>query len=89
MPKMKDSSHDRKMIMKPSFREICRVLRTKKKGKIPKMKVMVKLIRSGARAVSPPSMRETNTDSSINRALTRSATPTFLDMTFRFILACP
>ena len=70
--------------MNPSFRVILAFLRVKIKGKAPTLKVMVKLIRSGARALSPPSMRDTTTDNSINRALTRSATPTLRDMTFRF-----
>ena len=55
MPNRKESSHDRKMIMYPSFREICSVFRTKMKGKMPTVKVRAKLIRSGARALSPPS----------------------------------
>ena len=83
-PKMKDSIQERKIIMKPSFSEIWAFLRVKMKGKIPRLKVMVKLIRSGARALSPPSMRDTPTDSNMKRALTRRATPTFLDMTLRF-----
>ena len=71
--------------MYPSFRVIRSVLRTKMKGKMPTVKVRAKLIRSGARALSPPSRREMPTDSSMNSELTRSAIPTFLDMTFRFI----
>ena len=89
MPNRKESSHDRKMIMYPSFKEICSVLRTKMNGKIPTVKVSAKLIRSGARALSPPSMSEIPTDRSMNSELTRSAIPTFLDMTFRFILIPP
>ena len=53
------------------------------KGKTPTMKVMVKLIMSGARALSP-SAREIRADSSMNRELTRRAAPTFRDMTLRF-----
>ena len=49
------------------------------------MKVIVKLISSGVRALSPPSNREIPTDRSINSALTRSAMPTFLEITLRFI----
>ena len=86
-PKIKDRSHDRKMIMYPSFREIWEVFRTKKKGKIPTIKVMMKLMTSGASALSAPSWREISTDSSMNRALTSSAMPTLRDITFRFI-AC-
>ena len=54
-------------------------------GNTPTVKVSEKLIRSGVRALSPPSARETKTDSSMNSELTRSAVPTFRDMTFRFI----
>ena len=85
MPNRKESSQDRKMIMYPSFKVIRSVLRTKMNGKKPTVKVSEKLIRSGARALSPPSRRDTHTDSSMNSELTRSAIPTFLDMTFRFI----
>ena len=50
------------------------------------IKVIIKLISSGARAESPPSAKDINTEISMNKALTRSAMPTFLDITLRFIL---
>ena len=74
------------MIMYPSLREMAGPLLTKMKGKIPQMKVIEKLIRRGASALSLPFAIETKTESSIKSALTSSATPTFLVMTFRFIL---
>ena len=56
------------------------------KGKIPTVKVIAKLISRAARALSLPCAIETKTDNSMNRALTRRARPTFLDITLRFIL---
>ena len=74
------------MIIYPSFREIAGALRTKIKGKIPTVKVIEKLISRAARALSLPCATETKTDSSMNRALTRRAKPTFREITLRFIL---
>ena len=82
---MKDSSQDSAMIRKPSLRLMRDVLWTKMKGKTPTRKVIAKLISSGVMALSAPSMSETPTDRSMNSALTRSAMPTFLDTTLRFI----
>ena len=65
------------------------VFPTKMNGKTPIAKVIVKLMRSGAMALSCPFARDTNTESSINSALTSSALPTFLDITFRFICLFP
>ena len=89
MPNRKDSSQDRKMIMYPSLRVMLSVLRTKMKGKMPTVNVSAKLIRSGARALSPPSRSEMPADRSMNSELTRSAIPVFRDMTFRFIRIPP
>ena len=58
---------------------------TKMKGNTPTTKVMKKLMVSAASALSLPFIRETPTDSSINRASTRRAMPTFRDITLRFI----
>ena len=65
------------MIIKPSLREIAELLRTKMNGKIPKVKVIIKLI---INATWAPSLftRDTNNDRNINNALTRRAKPTFL-----------
>ena len=86
MPKMKDSSQDRTIIIYPSFRLIFGDLRTKMNGKIPTVKVNVKLMINAARALSFPLAMDTSMDRNMKNALARSANPTFLDMTFRFIL---
>ena len=54
-------------------------------GKIPEMKVIMKLISRPACAPSPV-LSDTKRESSIKSALTRSAYPTFLLIAFRFIL---
>lgn len=82
---MNDSTHERKIIMYPSLRVMTEFFLTKMKGKAPAVKVMMKLIKRAARALSFPFFTETSTDKNMNNALTRSAKPTFLDMTLRFI----
>ena len=89
MPNRKDRIQERKMIMYPSRSVIPSVLRTKMKGKMPTVKVSAKLIRSGARALSPPSITEIPAATNMNSELIRSAIPVFLDMTFRFIRLPP
>ena len=54
-------------------------------GKIPMVKVRIKLISSGTRA-SSLSCRETSMERNINNALTSSAYPTFLLIALTFIL---
>ena len=73
MPKTKDRSHERTIIMNPSFMVISGVLRTNMKGNIPTMKVMVKLIIRAARALSLPLDKETSIDRNMNNALTSRA----------------
>lgn len=46
----------------------------------------MKLISSGVNAASLPYSKDTMMDSSMNRALTRSAMPTFRDIALMFIL---
>ena len=65
------------------------VFLTKMKGKIPTMKVMVKEIARAARAESLPSATDTITERNMNSALTRSARPMFLLITFQFICVSP
>ncbi len=72
----------------PSLRLISGALLTNIKGNIPTVKVMVKLISRAARALSLPFATETSMEKNMNRALTSSATPTYLDITFTFILRC-
>lgn len=57
---------------------------TKIRGKTPTVKVIMKLIIRAANALSLPSPMEMRMDININNALTKSASPTFLDMTLRF-----
>ena len=56
------------------------------KGKTPTMNVMAKLMERAVKALSP-SIRETIMLMNMNRALTRRATPTFLDIALRFIFS--
>ena len=70
---MNESSHERTMIIYPSLRLISLDFLTNMKGNIPTVKVMVKLIRSAARALSLPLATETNMDKNINNALTSRA----------------
>lgn len=60
---------------------------TKMKGKMPTRKVIRQLMDKAARALSFPVGLEmdTNTEKNINNALTKSAKPTFLDITLTFI----
>ena len=69
----------------PSRREMEVVLRTKKNGKMPTMKVMVNEIISAASAESLPLAIETKTENSMKSALTSNAKPMFLMITFQFI----
>ena len=62
------------------------VFLTKMKGKIPTMKVMMKLMAKGPMAESFPFNMDTIRDRNMNRALIRSACPTFLDMTLTSII---
>ena len=55
-------------------------------GKAPAMKVIIKLMDKGANAESIPSPIEISIEMNINKALTRSALPTFVDITLTFIL---
>lgn len=57
---------------------------TKIRGKTPTVKVIMKLITRAANALSFPSPIEMRMDMNINNALTKSASPTFLDMILRF-----
>ena len=86
MPKRNDSSHDRTMIMYPSFREMTEVRRTKMNGKMPTVKVMTNDISSAASALSLPFATDTRTERSMNSALTRSAKPTLRLIALTFIL---
>ena len=65
------------------------VFLTKMKGKIPTMKVMVKEMARAASAESLPSAMETITERNIKSALTSSARPMFLLITFQFICVSP
>ena len=58
-------------------------------GKAPAIKVMIKLIDNGANAESIPSPIEISIEMNINKALTRSALPTLVDITFTFIRYFP
>ena len=51
-------------------------------GNAPTIKVMRKLIARGPKAASIPFTMDTIIDRNMNNALTRSALPTFTDMTF-------
>lgn len=59
---------------------------TKMKGKIPTMKVIMKLMANGPSAESFPFTIETIRDRNMNSALTSRACPTFFDMTLMSIL---
>lgn len=61
------------------------MLRTKMKGNTPTVNVITKLMIKAASALSLPLDIETMMDRNIKNALVRSANPTFLDMTLRFI----
>ena len=86
---MNDNIHERKIIMYPSFKLIVRGLRTNMNGKIPTVKVNVKLMSSAANALSFPFPMDTRIDRNMKNALASNAKPTFLDMTFRFISRPP
>ena len=86
IPKMNDSSQDSTIIIYPSLRVMVGDLRTKMKGKIPTMNVMVKDMSRAVRALSFPFAMETRTERNMNRALTSRAKPTFLLITLIFIL---
>ena len=87
IPKIKESSHERTIVRKPSFRDRTWAFFTKMNGKAPTIRVMTKLMRSGPNAESRPSIIETMIDRNMKSALTRSAFPTFNDMALTFI-AC-
>ena len=70
---MNDRSQERTIIMYPSRRVMRLVFRTKKKGKMPVMKVIEKLMRRAERPLSFPFMTETNIDSNMKSALTSRA----------------
>ena len=89
MPKTKDRSQERVMIMYPSLSEMFSARRTKMKGNIPDMKVITKLMARAARALSLPFATDTKTLRSMKSELTSRASPTFLDMTFTFIACSP
>ena len=61
------------------------VFLTKMNGKAPAMKVIIKLMDRGANAESIPSQMEISMEMNMNKALTRSALPTLVDITFTFI----
>ena len=86
IPNMKDRSHERTMVRKPSFRDSAWDFLTKMKGNPPAIRVIMKLIIRGPNAESRPSITETMMDRNMNRALTRSALPTFTDIAFTFIV---
>ncbi len=89
---MNESTHERTMMRYPSFSEMFGVLFTKMNGKIPTENVMMKLMIRAESALSLPFIMETIIDRNMKSALTSRAVPTFLDMTFRFIVplaVCP
>ena len=85
IPNTNERSHDRVMVTYPSLRVMAEDLRTNIKGKIPTVKVMVKLIISAAQALSLPFSTDVSTESSINRELTSKASPTLRLIPFQFI----
>ena len=86
VPKMKERTHERTMVRKPSFSERASVFFTKMNGKAPTRRVMMKLMSKGVNAESYPSIIDTIIERNINKALTRRALPTFNDMALIFII---
>ena len=85
IPKTKDRSHDRVMVTKPSLSEMGCEPRTKMKGKMPAMKVTVKLIIREESALSCPLTSDTTTEKNMKSELTRRASPTLRLIPFQFI----
>ena len=86
IPNMKDRSHDKTMVRKPSFNVSGCLPLTKINGNAPTRRVIMKLISKGPNASSRPLTIETIIDRNINKALTRSAFPTLVDIAFTFII---
>jgi hypothetical protein len=86
---MKESSQDRIMVRKPSFKDKDWDFFTNMNGNAPTISVITKLIISGPNAESSPSTTETMMDRNIKRALTRSAFPTLTDIALTFMIGFP
>ena len=86
VPKIKESTHERTMVRKPSFRESASFFFTNMNGNAPTRSVMMKLMSNGVNAESYPSIIDTIIERNINKALTRRALPTFNDMALTFII---
>lgn len=82
---MKERSHERMIMTKPSFSFVDGIARANIKGKKPTIAVMTKLMDSGPNPSSKPSYMDISTDRNMNKALTSNALPTFLDMTLKFM----
>ena len=78
-------SSEKTIVRNPSLSDTTFAFLTNTNGKAPTSRVMIKLISKGTNAESRPSIIETTMDRNMNRALTRSALPTFNDIAFRFI----